>query len=401
MFRTILKRYTSSHLLLLCSAVFISIVAFSSVFPLLPRYAKMFQASDVTIGFLAASFALAQFLFSPIWGRLSDIVGRKKIISIGLLGIAITLFCFGLVQNLTWLFILRFLQGLFASAVIPTARAYLADITTPENRVKAMGQLGAALALGFTLGPALGGLLAEDNISLPFFVAAILTALNFVFVLFFLPKSPLAEGITGVRFGRKNFVNVFYLWQGLRSYLAPLFLLSFTWAIVVNQHSVTLPLLAIEKFSMSSRDLGFLFTAMGIVAAITQFFLLAWVSRKFGRHNSIILGFSFLAVGFFLINFVPQTAWLYLIVSLMSLGSSLSNPVTTALISQETKQGQGITMGVTTAFESSGGILGPLLGSLLFSFGFHLPFLMASLFIVVVLALVITRTNFCNIGKGY
>lgn len=394
MFRTILRKYTSSHFFLLYLAVFVSILAFSSVFPLLPRYAKMFQASDLTIGFLAASFAFAQFLFSPVWGKLSDVLGRKKIIDYGLLGVGLTLFAFGLAQSLTWLFVTRFLQGVFSAAVIPTARAYIADITAPEDRVRAMGRLGGSLSLGFMFGPALGGLLAEESISLPFFAASAITGLNFLFVFLFLPESLRLANMAGTRIRKRSLINLTYLWQGLKSAIAPLFLLSFVWALIMTQNYVGLPLLALEKFSMGPRDLGLIFTVMGIIAALTQFVLLNRMVVWLGKYRAIVAGFLLLALGFFLIALVPLAGFLYIAAVFVALGSSFSRPTITALITQETKQAQGITMGITAAFESFGRILGPLLAGFLFALNMHYPFLVASLLAVAVITLIVSRNQF-------
>ena len=149
------------------------------IFPLLPLYARLFNASNFTIGALAASFAVAQLIVSPLWGILSDKYGRRPIIAIGLLGIAVNFFLFGLATGIFMLFISRFMQGIFSGALMVSARAYIADLTTPEERIRAMGYVGAALSLGVILGPAIGGMFAEINISLPFYAASVLALVNF------------------------------------------------------------------------------------------------------------------------------------------------------------------------------------------------------------------------------
>src|SRR3972149_1914504 len=147
-------------LFLLYLTIFVNIIGFGMVFPLLPFYARHFQASEFTVGLLAGSFAIAQFILSPIWGRLSDRYGRKPIIAIALLGLSFSFLLFGLANSLTWLFVGRVLQGVFSGAALPVAQAYVSDVTSKEERIKGMGNLGASLSAGFIFGPGIGGTLS-------------------------------------------------------------------------------------------------------------------------------------------------------------------------------------------------------------------------------------------------
>ena len=152
--------------------VFVNVMAFTLVFPLLPLYAKAFNTTSFQIGLLAASFGLAQLFFSPLWGMISDRIGRKPTILIGVAGLALGFLMFGFANSLQSLFIARFLQGIFSGAALPSARAYVADLTNKNERVKAMGRVGAAMALGVIVGPFIGTVLAETSLSFPFFVSA-------------------------------------------------------------------------------------------------------------------------------------------------------------------------------------------------------------------------------------
>lgn len=374
-------------------AVFVNVVAFSMVFPLLPQYAKTFQASNLTIGLLGASFAFFQFLFSPFWGKLSDHFGRKPILAAGLAGVAGTFLLFGFAPSLLWLFIARSLQGMFSGATIPTARAYIADLTSSSQRVQGMGRIGASAALGVVLGPTLGGILAEDHITSPFLLGALIAAFNFLFVLRFLPES-LHQKSPGLGLAWQNLFYGIQVWQGLKSHLAPFFLFAFSWSFILSTNQVSLPLLGLEKLNLGSAQIGTLFGLMGAVLAFVQFFLLPKLTATLGERLSVPTGLFLMALGFSLLPFMPTASLLYLLMVLVGFGSAISRPVNTALISQEAQAGQGITMGTANAFESLGRLVGPFLGGSLFALGGKVPFLFSGFSVILILFLVLTKINY-------
>lgn len=386
----------SSTFFFIYTAVFINILAFTLVFPLLPIYAKEFNASNFTIGLLAASFALSQLLFAPIWGILSDKYGRKPIIAWGLFGMGITFLIFGTAQSLAVLFIARFLQGGFSAATLPAARAYIADLTTKEERVKMLGRLGAALSLGVILGPAIGGLLAKDSIQLPFFVASVVALLNLVFVLKFLPES-IALKTKGVLSFKIVLSQIGQLWKGLRTQLAPLFALAFLWSFALSNNQVAVPLLGLEKFNLGATNIGLIFAVMGAVSGFTQLFLITKITSFIGKHRTIIIGLFLMAFGFMIMPFIPPSIiFLYFAVAISGFGSALSRPVITALISEDAPAGQGATMGTATAFESFGRLIGPIAGGFLFSIGAQVPFLFSGIVVSATLIFIITRFKFLS-----
>src|SRR6478672_6627848 len=169
-----------SPLVIIFVTVFIDLLGFGIIIPLLPFYAESFGASALTIGLLGTSFSLMQFLFSPIWGRWSDRIGRKPIILVGLMGSCLSYLALALAGSLPMVFFARIVGGI-AGANIPTAQAYIADVTTPENRAKGMGMVGAAFGLGFIFGPAIGGILSRFGYSAPMLAGAGLALFNLVF----------------------------------------------------------------------------------------------------------------------------------------------------------------------------------------------------------------------------
>lgn len=382
--------------------IFVNIIGFGLIFPLLPAFAKQFNASDLTIGFLGASFAISQFIFSPILGRFSDFFGRKPIIALSLAGNALAYLFFGLSNSLIALFILRFLQGIFSSAALPVANAYVADITSPKERVSAMGKLGASLALGFIVGPAMGGLLAKINFSLPFFAASVLALLNLLSVIFLLPESLKNRCI----FSAKHIIeecklaNVARLKNGLKGAIAPLFILAFLWSFGLSNNQVSIPLFAMEHFEIGIATIGFFFALMGLTSSVTQSLLLTRITSRFTEHKTIIFGIGLMGFSLFLMSF----AWIPLLMAFlmmtMAFGSGLSRPVINALVSKESSGAeQGTAMGTVFAFESFGRILGPLMGGALFNFlGPQFPFIFSG--IILVGSVILLRRHFLGIIKA-
>src|SRR5262245_353289 len=196
-----------SPLAIIFLTVFIDLVGFGIVLPLLPYYAETYGASSFAVGLLQTSYSVMQFLFTPVWGRLSDRYGRRPMILMSLAGSFIGFLVFGLAGNLYVLFAARMVAGV-AGAIIPTANAYIADVTTAENRAKGMGRVGAAFGLGFILGPAVGGVLAPYGYDKPALVASALAGLNFVFAWFRLPESLTPEIRSRARAGRFDLQSV-------------------------------------------------------------------------------------------------------------------------------------------------------------------------------------------------
>lgn len=373
--------------------IFVNIIGFGMVFPLLPFYARHFQASEFTVGLLAASFAIAQFILSPIWGRLSDRFGRKPIIAVALAGLSLSFLLFGLADNLSLLFLGRILQGVFSAASISVAQAYVADVTDKKDRIRGMGNLGASLAAGFIFGPGIGGVLSTVNLSFPFFMAAGLAALNFVFVAAFLPESlsKKAEKLTI----KEGFFNIKHMYRGLKGEMGSFFILTFLWSFALTNNEVGVPLFSEERLGLQASTIGYFFSLQGLLSAFMQSVLIYKITRLLGEHKTAVLGISVMAVGLFLIPFAITPALLLIFMIFMTIGSSMTRPTLASLVSKQTKEGQGTTMGIFSSFESLGRVFGPILGGWLFStFGFHSPFTVTSVIILLSLLFIIRRKNF-------
>lgn len=374
--------------------IFVNIIGFGMVFPLLPFYAQKFNASETTIGLLASSFAIAQFLFSPLWGRISDRFGRKPIISISLAGLAVSYFLFGFAQNLWWLFILRFLQGVFSAASLPVAHSYVADVTSKEDRIKGMGKLGASLATGFIFGPAIGGGLSSISLAFPFFTASAIAVLNLIFVYYFLPES-LSKKSEKLLL-REGIFNIKHMYFGIKGELGSLFLLIFLWSMVITNFEVAIPLFTSGVLGISLLTLSLLFSITGTISALNQAVLVHKLTRIFGEHRVAVLGLFIAALSLFLMPFSTMPTLLVLM-SILSFGTSSARPTIVTLVSKQTKEGQGTAMGIFSSFESLGRVLGPIIGGWLYSnFGFHSPFTVTALVIIATLIFIVKFKKFLH-----
>lgn len=388
-----MEKLRKNPLFFLYFTIFVNIIGFGMVFPLLPFYAQHFHASESTVGLLAASFAVAQFILSPIWGRLSDKFGRKPIIATSLIGLSSSFLLFGLADSLGWLFLGRILQGAFSAAALPVAQAYVADVTTKEKRIKGMGNLGASLASGFIFGPGIGGVLSTVHFSFPFFVAAVIALINFVSVILFLPESLTKK--TEKLAIKESFLNIKHMFASLKGEMGSFFILVFLWSFALTNNEVAVPLFGSEKLNLAPATIGYFFSVQGLLAALMQSVLIYKVTHIFGEHKTVVLGLLIMAIGLFLVPFAKFPIMLLLFMVTMTAGSAMTRPTLASLVSKGTKDGQGATMGIFSSFESLGRVFGPLLGGWLFStFGFHSPFTISAVLILVTLIFVVQIKGF-------
>lgn len=368
--------------------VFINMVAFGMVFPLLPFYAEEFGASALEIGFMAASFSLVQFFASPILGRLSDRVGRKPVLFWGLLAGTISMLISGSASSFFQLFLGRAFHGAVSAAVLPTARAYMADRTSPEERVAGMGRVGAAFSLGFLVGPALGAFLVTlGGIHLPFFVAAVVAFFNAWSVFFFLPETLTRK--EGRFIIREGFFNVLSIFSHLWTKPGILFIILFAWSFALSNNQVAIPLLLEDNFSIGPEGIGYFFTSLAIVSALVQGVFLSRIVKILGEKTTIITGMFFQGAGLVSVVFVPSAFFLVGSFMVMALGSALYRPTAEGIISRLTEKGQGTALGVANSFESLGRVAGPLSGGILYGVSSSIPFFVSTAFLWIVAFIVI------------
>lgn len=372
--------------------IFINLLGFGIVFPLLPFYAEEFNANALTISLLFAAFPAMQFLFAPLWGRVSDKVGRKPVLLFSVAGTTLAFTLFAFAQSLFWLFAVRIVHGVLSSAALPTIWAAVADSTDKENRAQGMGVVSAGFGLGFAVGPALGGILSNVSITFPFLVAAVIAFLNFISIFIFLPET--LKEKSGRKFQRKDFFNLIRIYEGLKGEMRLLFILLFATSFSFAIFGVAYPLLSAQDFGFGPSQNGLVFAVTGVLQAGVQAFLVGPLNHKFGGHRVVSLGMILGAFGLLFLPFTLNIALSVTFLSLMSIGNALARPTLNSVISRETTEAQGVTLGIGTAFESFGRTIGPVLvGFLATDFGLTVSFIFtaAILFLGFIISLRITH----------
>jgi multidrug resistance protein len=349
--------------------VFIDLLGFGLIIPMLPFYAKDFGASEFLVGLLFASYSLMQFLFAPVWGRISDAVGRRPIILISLFGTSLAFTIFGLAHTLVILFVGRILAGMFG-AVITTAYAFIADVTTPKNRAQGMGMVGAAFGLGFIFGPAVGGIMTDAfGLAAPAFGAAGLAFANLVLAWFTLPETyPAAARAKGADHRVRRTLSMNRLWEALHHpAVGALLLLYFFITLAFANLEATYALLTEDLLGWGAPENGWAFTYIGIVMVVVQGGLIRPLSHRFGEHRLIVAGTLLLVPGLGLLPFSGSAPILLVLTGALALGNGLNSPSLGSLISRGVGEDeQGGMMGIMQSMGSLARVLGPLWGGYTF-----------------------------------
>jgi MFS transporter, DHA1 family, tetracycline resistance protein len=371
-------------LLVVFLTVFIDLIGFGVVLPLLPIYSKDFGASGFVIGAVIASYSAMQFLFAPAWGRLSDRIGRRPVLLVSTAGAAISYALFGWGSSfrpevaLIVIFVSRVLAGI-AGANITVAQAYIADITPPEKRSQRMGLIGMAFGLGFIFGPALGGVTYKlFGLTGPGYVAAGLCAFNLLLAYLILPESrqPTSEHVQPRPRWTQWSQTMAHPQIGL---LITVFFLS-TFAFTCFE--TTLGLLVAKNFhiDISKQAVGYLFAYCGIIGALVQGGAIGRLVKKTGEPRLITLSLFLVAISLAFLPFV-RASWseLLVVLAVLSIGSSLTRPPLFGMISMLTPaHEQGGVMGIAQSMGSLARIVGPIFAATLFDYSVALPYVMCS-----------------------
>jgi DHA1 family multidrug resistance protein-like MFS transporter len=361
-------------IMLLLMTIFIG---FGIIIPILPEVVKSAGATFHN-ALLLSVYSAASFLMSPIWGSLSDRIGRRPIIMIGLLGFSVSFLIFGFADGHLWImYVSRILGGLFSGAATACAVAYVADITTEENRTKGMGLVGMSIGLGFIFGPAIGGILSKWGTALPFFAAAGLSFATFLFAFSVLKESLPPEHRTS-REGQK-LANKPSRWAAFSGSLKYLYLLSFFVTFTLAGLEATLQYFEMARVGATPFDIGMMFLASGIVGALIQGGVVRRLVKKGAEQRVIAIGLILSAAGFFLLLLSSSVLTAAIYLSVFGAGNALIRPCVISLITQRTKVGQGVATGLNSSMDSLGRIAGPLLGGAVFTLNQSLPFLIGGI----------------------
>lgn len=356
------------------------------IFPILPLFAKTYDASLFVVGMLTSTLALAQFFFAPLLGKMSDRYGRKPILLFCIGANALSFIVTGAAPNLFVVFLGMVLQGIGTAGVLPAALAYIADITKGNERSAYISRVTGTFALGFMVGPVVGGLLSSISLAFPFYVAFVIGLLNLVIIKLFLPETLSKKDHTIAL--REGLINIKPIFAGIKGDFGVMLFLMFIWAVYVTNFSLTIPFFTLDRFHFGALQNGILFSVTGLTAAVTQWVILPRLEKKIGDLKTILYGIIILFVGLFLTPFSPFLAFFVGITVVNVIGSSLLRPSINAYLSKHTTEGQGATMGLAFSFESLGRVVGPLvLGAVMLQFGTGVPFLVSSALIFVGLML--------------
>ena len=360
-----------SPLIVIFTTVFIDLVGFGIVIPVLPFYAEStsFNATPRTIGLLFASYSIMQLIFSPILGRLSDKYGRRPVLLLSIIGTGIGFLVLGFATTIFMLFAGRILDGI-TGGNISTAQAYIADITTKENRAKGMGLIGAAFGLGFIFGPAIGGILSRWGIHVPFFFAAALCFANAALLYFTLPETVTADHPAKNHAGSRSFSQLFKSLRQPR--LAFVLVIYFLFVVAFSIMTTSFSLYTMFRFGYDAQHTGYLFAYVGLIAVIIQGGLIGRLVKRFGELPLVIVGALCFAISLFAVPFVGPAAGglagLLIGGGVFSMGNSLATPALTSLASKSVGAAeQGVVLGVTQSAASLARAVGPSLAAVLIS----------------------------------
>ena len=362
------------NLLILSLTLVVVTLGFGMVIPVFPFYIERLGASGSQYGLLIAVYAIMQFLFSPFWGSLSDRIGRKPILLVGIFGGGLTVLMFGLASQLWMLFAARLLSGLLASATMPAAMAYIGDSTSEAERGGGIGKLGAAAGLGLILGPGLGGWLAGESLSTPFFIAAGLSLVSMLLIAAFLPES-LPSQARQQTDARLKMVNLRELWQALFGPIGGLLLMAFLVSFAATNFQAIFGLYALEKFGFNPQQIGTILVVTALVSALIQGTLTGPLTRRWHESKLIKIFLLTNAAGFLVLLTADDYPTVLLTTGIYTLAHTLLRPMVQSLTSKRAPAGQGAAMGLNNAFISLGQIAGPLWAGFVFDINVNLPYI--------------------------
>lgn len=362
--------------------VFVDLLGFSLLIPLLPFYAKTFEASDTVVGLLLASYAAAQFFGAPVLGRLSDKYGRRPVLLVSIFGTIISLIVTGIANTLLILFAARIIDGL-TGGNISVAQAYITDVTDEKNRAKGLGMIGAAFGLGFIIGPAIGGGLSAlgANITagglnwayaLPAFVAATIATLNWVAVFLWLPESLSAEdrADAALRVSNKRGFNLQALKESFsRPLVGPLLSTRFTFSLAFAIFQSIFPLYALYRLDLGPAQTALVLTYVGILVAVVQGVLIGKLTERFAEKKLIFWATGLMTLSLIGWAATPSVPVLLVVLIPLSLSGGVFNTViNSALTKVVAREEIGGILGISASLESVTRVLAPTMGGLMLDY---------------------------------
>ncbi|MEK4028556.1 MULTISPECIES: MFS transporter [Bacillaceae] len=376
------KNVQQFPLLILMANMFIVMTGIGLVIPIMPTIIHDFGAGGKTFGLLIATFAFAQFIFSPIAGDLSDRLGRKKAIVFGLILFSFSQFLFAFSQQLILLYASRIFGGIGAAFMIPSMMAFVADITTVETRAKGMGRLGASMSLGFVVGPGIGGFLSTLGLRAPFFIAGAAAALAVILSILFL-KEPERAAMPMTSKKRDPLFKQLAL-SAKKPYFI-LLMMMFTLSFGLANYQATISLYTNVKFGFSPSDISMLMVVGGLIGVIVQAFVLDRVLRVFGEVRIMNIMLVVAAASMIGLLFATGFASVLTVSAFFFTAASLLRPAINTTVSKMAGSEQGFAAGMNNAYMSIGNMVGPALAGALFDINMALPYIFGAVIIIITL----------------
>jgi len=346
--------------------VFIDLLGFSLILPLLPFYAEEFGASPTLIGLLVASYAAAQLVGAPLLGRMSDRFGRRPILIISIAGTLIGFLMLGFANSLWMLFASRLLDG-FTGGNISVAQAYITDITDEKNRAKGLGLLGAAFGLGFIIGPAIGGTLSVYGFALPAFIAAGFSLIALLGVIFFLPESLTEEQRDALARKSRQEFSFKNLWAAInRPRVGPLLHIRFFYGLAFATFQTIFPLYALYRLGLNAQATGYVLTYVGLLVVFVQGFLVGRLTNRYSEANLIFISTVILTFTFFAWALVSSLILLLIVLAPLAFAGGVLNTVLNSSLSKSVYSEEvGGTLGLSASLESLTRVISPSAGGYL------------------------------------
>lgn len=365
-------------LFLLMLNIFLTFSGVGLVIPIMPTYLKTFGAAGQALGFIIALMSFAQFIFSPVAGNLSDRHGRKNLIIFGLVVNGLSQIGMGLSTELWMLYLCRFFTGVGSAFIIPPVMAYVADITTKGERGKAMGWIGAAISLGFMIGPGIGGFLSNVSLHFPFYFAGGATIVAAIMSFFILPSvKPVVQALASK--GDNLFKQMVLSFK--TSYFV-LLLVVFVFSFGISNFQSTLTMFLTYKFNYTPSDIAIVMTLGGFVGVIIQGFAIERLFNLFGEMKIILFSLLMAAISLYGLLFVSEFYIILLVATIFATATTLIRPAVNTLISKTAGKEQGYAAGMNNAYMSLGNMIGPALAGTLFDWHMNIPFTFGALILL-------------------
>lgn len=371
--------------------MFIAIASFGIVIPILPSYLQSIDQGGTAAGLMIAIFAAAMFVFSPIAGKWADQYGRRKMIIYGLLGLTISMFVFYASDAIAILYLSRVIGGIGAAMLIPAIFAYIADITTFDQRAKGTSLVSAAMSLGIVVGPGIGGFLADYGIKLPFLVSALVSLGAVLFSVIWLKEHDATDADPALAATLTDDESM--LTKIGRSTKMPYFIplvITLVMSFGLLAYESVVGLYLDNQFDSTAKDIAFMITATGVVSVIVQLFVVDRIVRRYGEVAILITFLGVAALGFLMSLFAGSYAMFFVVSLIIFLATSILRPVLNTLISKMADGEVGFAMGMNNAYMSIGNVIGPLLAGTLYDVNIIYPFILGLIMLIITMFITIS-----------